>query len=233
LCNLFNTNTKLVKIKIMLVDDHVMFCEGLQILIDRDENLECTGFATNGLDAVKLAHANPPNVVIMDFDMPKYNGIVGITELQREFPHLPILILSMFKDKEHIFDVIKAGAKGYVCKDSSIEDIITAVKAIHGGHAWFKGEIANVITPELITLLKGETKPSVKEILTRREDEIIFLFAEGYTKSQVGEKLGISPHTVQAHTAHILKKLKLKSTVELLHYAIRKNIKKVNWNTQN
>lgn len=219
-----------MKIKVLLVDDHVMFCEGLQILLSRDPDIDCIGYATNGLEAVKKVREGQVDVVVMDYDMPKYNGLFGINEIQTDFPNIPIIVLSMFKDKDHIFDVIKAGVKGYIGKDAKIETIISAIKSVHSGNAWFKGDIANVITPELITMLKGESKPRIKEVLTRREDELIFLFAEGFTKSQISEKLGISPHTVQAHTAHILKKLKLKSNVELLHYAIRKNIKKVSWN---
>jgi DNA-binding NarL/FixJ family response regulator len=203
-----------------------MFREGLRKLIIDDADFESVDEADNGLDAVIKAGINPPDVVIIDYDMPIYNGIYGTKELIKQQPGIPVLFLSMFKDREHIFEAIKAGAKGYVNKMTKTDELVKAAKALYNGGTWFKGEIAEVISSFVIDNVKGQVKFQSEDVLTHREKEITSLFAEGFSASEISTKLSISKQTVQVHKANIFKKLNLHNSTELLRYAIRNNLTK-------
>ncbi|MEI6899513.1 MAG: response regulator transcription factor [Bacteroidota bacterium] len=215
-----------MKINLLIVDDHMMFREGVRKIIMEDPDFEMVSEAENGLDAVIQAGINPPNVVIIDYDMPIYNGIYGIKELLKQQPGLPILLLSMFKDKEHIFEAINAGAKGFLNKMAKTQELIIATKAVYNGETWFKGEIAEIISSFVVDNAKGHMKLQTDDILTTREKEITSLFAEGFSAQEISAKLSISKQTVQVHKANIFKKLNLHNNTELLRYAIRNNMTK-------
>lgn len=216
-----------LKINLLIVDDHVVLREGIQELFARDTDIGSIEEASNGLDAILKAGKNRPDVVVMDFEMPKYNGIYAAKEMIKQQPGIPILLLSMFNDKQHILEAIKAGVKGYLSKDARIQEILLAVKALHNRETWFKGEIAEIITSYLIDSSSGHSSLQTSSGLTPRETEITCLYAEGKTATEIGKKLSISKRTVEVHKANIFKKLSIKSTIELLHYAIHHNIVKV------
>lgn len=211
----------------LVVDDHAVLREGIKEIFSKDSDIESIEEAGNGLDAVLKAAKNKPDVVVMDFEMPAYNGIYAAKELIKQQPGLPILLLSMFNDKEHILEAINAGVKGYLGKDTRIPEILLAVKELHNRGTWFKGEIAEIITPYLISTASGQSSLNPNIGLTPREIEITRLYAEGKNSVNIGKKLNISKRTVEVHKANIFKKLNLKSTIELLRYAIRNNLVKV------
>jgi len=216
-----------LKIKLLVVDDHAVLREGMKEIFARDTDIESIEEAGNGLEAVLKAAKNKPDVVVMDFEMPAYNGIYAAKEMIKQQPGLPILLLSMFNDKEHILEAIHAGVKGYLGKDSKIQEILHAVKELHNRGTWFKGEIAEIITPYLIATASGQSGLYPNNVLTPREIEITCLYAEGKNSVEIGKKLNISKRTVEVHKANIFKKLNLKSTIELLRYAIRNDLVKV------
>lgn len=217
-----------MKIKLLIVDDHAVLREGIKEIFAKDTDIETIEEASNGLDAVLKAAKNKPDVVVMDFEMPKYNGIYAAKEMIKQQPGLPVLLLSMFNDKEHILEAINAGVKGYLGKDTRIQEILQAVKELHSRGTWFKGEIAEIITPYLIATASGQSSLYPNNGLTPREIEITCLYAEGKKSTEIGKKLSISKRTVEVHKANIFKKLNLSSTIELFRYAIHNNIVKIN-----
>ncbi len=217
-----------MKIKLLVVDDHAVLREGIKEIFAKDTDIETIEEASNGLDAVLKAGKNRPDVVVMDFEMPKYNGIYAAKEMIKQQPNLPILLLSMFNDKEHILEAINAGVKGYLGKDAKLHEILLAVKELHNRGTWFKGEIAEIITPYLIATASGQSNSDSNNGLTPREIEITCLYAEGKKSIEIGSKLNISKRTVEVHKANIFKKLNLSSSIELFRYAIRNNLVKIN-----
>ncbi len=213
-----------MNIKLLIVDDHAALREGMQKIFSEDADIESIEEAGNGLDALLKASKNKPDVVIMDYEMPKYDGIYASKELLKQYPGLPVLLLSMFGDKEHILEAIRAGVKGYLSKEVRTSEILLAVKALYNRGTWFRGEIAEMITPYLIDTVSGQPLLHADRGLTSRETEIIRHYADGKTSSQIGKKLGISKRTVEVHKANIFKKLNVNSSIELLRYAIHNNI---------
>ncbi len=216
-----------MKIKLLVVDDHEVLRKGMKEIFAKDTDIDTITEASNGLDAVLKADENRPDVVVMDFEMPKYNGIYATKEIIKQHPGIPILLLSMFVDKEHILEAINAGVKGYLGKDTRIQEILQAIKELHNRGTWFKGEIAEIITPYLVATASGQSNLHPTNGLTPREIEITCLYAEGNKSIEICKKLTISKRTVEVHKANIFKKLNLKSTIELLRYAIHNNIVKI------
>lgn len=216
-----------MKIKLLIVDDHAVLREGMKEIFAKDTDIESIDEASNGLDAVIKAGNNKPDVIVMDFEMPSYNGIYAAKEITKQQPGIPILLLSMFNDKEHILEAIHAGVKGYLSKDSKIQEILQAVKELYNHGSWFKGEIAEIIAPFLIAEASGQSNPYAHNELTTREIEITGLFAEGKNSTEISQKLNISKRTVEVHKANIFKKLNIKSTIELMRYAIHHKIVKI------
>jgi DNA-binding NarL/FixJ family response regulator len=217
-----------LKIKLLIADDHASLREGMQKIFSEDSDIESVEEAVNGLDAILRAARNKPDVVIMDYEMPKYNGIYAAKEMIKQQPGLPILLLSMFNDKEHILEAISIGVKGYISKEARMSEVLSAVKELYNRGTWFKGEVAEIITSHLIASASGESRVRLNNRLTPRETEITCLFSEGKTSVDIGNKLNISKRTVEVHKANIFKKLNVKSTIELMRYAIHNHIIKIN-----
>ncbi|MEI6682909.1 MAG: response regulator transcription factor [Bacteroidota bacterium] len=214
-------------IKVLLVDDHTMFREGLKKLILEDPEIEFVEEADNGLAAAIKAGVYDPDVVIMDYDMPIYNGIYGTKEILKQFPTMPVMLLSMFNDKEHIFEAINAGVRCYLNKMAKSQEMIQAVKALYNGGTWFKGEIAEKISSYVVDNVNGQNKHREKEALTQRQKQIVSLFADGHTATEISKILSLSIQTIQVHKSNIYKKLYIHNNTELVRYAIRNNLTKV------
>lgn len=214
-------------IKLLIVDDHAMVREGLSRMLGEDSFIGQIDEAKNGLAAVIKAKEMQPDVIIMDYDMPHYNGIYGTKELLKESPGAKVLMLSMFQTKELILEAIQAGVKGFVLKEGNADELIGAIKAVHAGHTWYKGNVAEIIAPYLIAASTGQHQTPQKGNLSKREKEILCLFAEGLSAKEIGEKLNISKRTVEVHKSKIFKKLYIHNTAELIRYAIRNNLTKL------
>ncbi len=211
-------------IKLLIVDDHSIVREGLIRMLSEDTSFGMIAEAKNGLTAVMKAREIHPDVVIMDYEMPHYNGIYGTRELLKELPETKVIMLSMFQTKEFIMEAIQVGVKGFVLKEGHSDELIAAVKAVYKGETWFKGPVAEIITPFLIAQATGQVVDNNIKALSARETEILCLYAEGLSAKEIGEKLEISKRTVEVHKAKIFKKLDIHNTAELIRYAVKNNL---------
>lgn len=214
-------------IKLLIVDDHSMVREGLIRMLSEDTSFGLIAEAKNGLTAVMKAREIRPDVVIMDYEMPHYNGIYGTRELLKELPDIKVIMLSMFQTKEFIMEAIQVGVRGFILKEGHSEELIAAVKAVYRGDTWFKGPVAEIITPFLIAQATGQVADNTSKALSARETEILCQYAEGLSAKEIGEKLDISKRTVEVHKAKIFKKLDIHNTAELIRYAVKNNLIKI------
>lgn len=209
--------------KVLIADDHALVREGLKKLLLSSGHIKNVVEAENGLEATEKAIAENFDLVILDFEMPKCNGIFASKRILEHKPGLPILMVSMFQSREHVSDAVNAGIKGFLPKESRSEDFLAAVLSVGNGHSWFKGQIAEYIAEEIVERQYGK-KVKDRNQLTKRESQLLILFAEGMSSVDVADSLHISRRTVEVHKASIYKKLGVKNNTELIRYAIRNNL---------
>jgi len=212
------------RIKILLADDHVVMRRGIRALLERRDEFEVVAEAGNGREAVELAETHSPDVVVVDIAMPNLNGIEAARQIALKAPHTAIVILSMHSDESYVLRALKAGARGYLLKDSPESDLINAIFAVHGGKAFFSPAISKMLVEDYMRQLQHRGVDDSYELLTTREREILQLLAEGKSNKDVATLLTLSLHTVETHRSNILQKLNLHGTPELMLYAIRKGV---------
>lgn len=213
------------KIKLVLVDDHEIVRDGIKSLLLNSDNIEIVGEAANVDELFNLLIAHRADIIIMDISLPGKSGIDITKELSTKYPDLKVLILSMFTEEEFIYNAIKAGAKGYLPKNSKQEDLLTAITAIQNGEEFFSPLISKVLMNSYVKKIRNENNfENDQEKLSKREMEILQLVVEGFSNKEISEKLFISIRTVETHKTHVLQKLNLKSTVDLVKYAIKNKI---------
>jgi DNA-binding NarL/FixJ family response regulator len=208
------------KIKIILVDDHQMFRDGIKSVLSDESNIEIVGEVGNGKDLYKLLESTKPDIIIADISMPEISGIEVATYISENYADIKILILSMHSSEEFITKALNAGANGYLPKDTSMNELLEAIKTIHKGENYFNKDISNTILKSII----NKSKEDKDKKLTNREKEIISLVVEGLTNKEIADQLSISIRTVDSHKNNIMQKLNLKSSVELVKYAIKNNL---------
>ncbi|OQA97829.1 MAG: Oxygen regulatory protein NreC [Bacteroidetes bacterium ADurb.Bin217] len=213
----------MIKITVIIVDDHKIVRDGIKALISEDSTIEIIGEASSGEEFWKLLQIAIPHVVLMDINLTDTTGIELTQKAIESYPDLNILILSMHMSDEFITNSIEAGAKGYLPKTTSQQELLDAIKKVSTGSEYYNTEVSEVLLKSFIRKTKNASKekeePQVQ--LTKRELEIIVLFAEGLSNKEIADKLFISIRTVESHKNNIMQKLDLKSTVELVKYAIR------------
>jgi two-component system response regulator NreC len=212
------------KLRILLADDHILMRSGLRALLDRQPNLEVVGESENGRETVALAASLKPDVVVMDVGMPILNGIEATQTIVTQNPTVAVVILSMHADESYVMRALKAGARGYLLKDSAAADLIGAIQAISQGKSFFSPKVSRILAEDYVRVLKQKGAVDTYDLLTSREREILQLLAEGKTNKEVATALNISPYTVETHRGHILQKLDLHNSAELVLYAVRKGI---------
>jgi two-component system response regulator NreC len=212
------------KLRILLADDHVVMRSGLRALLERQPNLEIVGECENGREAVELAASVRPDVVVMDVGMPVLNGIEATKAIVSKQPATAVVILSMHADESYVMRALKAGARGYLLKDSAAADLIGAIQTISRGKSFFSPKVSHILAEDYIRVLKQKGAVDSYDLLTDREREILQLLAEGNGNKEVATSLNISPYTVETHRGHILQKLNLHNAAELVLYAVRKGI---------
>ncbi|MBX2989644.1 MAG: response regulator transcription factor [Bacteroidetes bacterium] len=214
------------KISVLIADDHTIVRHGLVSLLSLCEEFEIVGEAENGRDAVDIALAKNPNVVLMDIGMPILNGLEATRQIRKLAPHIKVLILSGYDNDEYILQVIQTGANGYILKNSMLDDLYTAIRSVQRGQAFFSPAVSKVIVDSYVTRPSDRTGPAPKTTrpLTSREREILQLIAEGHLHHQIAERLKISVRTVDTHRNNIMKKLDLHDTASLVTYAIKNGI---------
>ncbi|MFH1853460.1 MAG: response regulator transcription factor [Candidatus Neomarinimicrobiota bacterium] len=206
---------------ILIVDDHTILREGLALLFTKHPHLDVVGEAANGKEAISRCKELVPDIVLMDLDMPILNGIEATRIISKDFPNTKVIVLSMHPDHEYVQAALKAGAKGFLVKETAAGEMIQAIMAVSDGKAFFSPSVSSTIIDKMYA---GDTQKGDIELLTRREREILQLIAEGNTTKHIAELLYISHTTVSKHRENIMRKLGLHDTAGLVRYAIQKGI---------
>jgi two-component system, NarL family, response regulator NreC len=211
-----------MSIKILIVDDHQLFREGLINLLSDSSEIEVIAQAENGKEAIKKARKFNPDIIIMDIGMPVMNGVEATEILKKELSDIKVIAISMYSDKHFIKGMLEAGASGYLLKSCTYNQLIEAINAVYSGKKYLSDKITEVIIHDYLG--KEEKIPNNDPKLSERESEILKLFAEGKTSREISELLFISVKTVGTHKQNILEKLELKTTTDLVKYALKKGI---------
>jgi two-component system, NarL family, response regulator NreC len=211
-------------LRILLGDDHTIVRQGLRKILEDQPEWEVVAEAPDGREAVRQALALKPDVAVLDIGMPLLSGIEATRQILRRLPDLAILILSMHSDEAFITPALQAGARGYLLKDSADTDLIRGVTAVAAGKSFFSPIAAKVMLDDYLRHLAKKGIVDRYEALSEREREIFQLVAEGRSNKEVADLLSISVATVETHRAHILQKLDVHSTAELVLYAVRRGV---------
>ena len=211
-------------IRIILADDHAVMRRGLRLLLEQQKDFHVLAEASDGREAVALAESLKPDVVVMDVTMPNLNGIEAARQIVARQPHIAIVVLSMHSDEGYVLRALKAGARGYLLKESAEADLLLAVRSVSEGKAFFSPSVSRLLVEDYIRQLQDKDIEDSYDLLTMREREILQLVAEGKSNKEVANVLNLSVYTVETHRGNILEKLNLHSVPELILYAVRKGV---------
>lgn len=216
-----------MSIRIVLVDDHRMFREGVRNMLDQQADMEVVGEAEDGRAAAELVRELSPHVVVMDVTMPNLNGIDATCHIVTEHAGVKVIALSMHAHQRFVQEMLKAGASGYLLKECAVEELVQAVHVVvDDGQIYLSPEITRVVVDDYLEICQKEDIPDAP-LLTAKEREILQLVAEGDTSEQIAQTLCMSRRTVEKHRSSIMGKLKTRSMADLIKYAIRKGLTKV------
>ena len=211
------------KIKVLVADDHTILRQGIKSLLANEEEIEVIGEAKDGREALTIIEETLPDVILMDIAMPGLNGLEATRRIKKKFPRMKVLVLTMYTNEEYIFQILNAGANGYLVKETAFQDLISAIKAVYKNEAFMSPSISKKVINSYIKRAQNDEEKTC-EILTTREREILQLIAEGNSSKKIAELLFISPKTVETHRTHIMDKLNIHNRTGLVKYAIRKGI---------
>ena len=208
--------------RIILADDHLMFRQGLKKILGERADLEIIGEANSGLDLLKLLQELVPDLVILDISMPTLRGIEAVREIKSLRPNVKILILTMHKEREYLYQSVSGGADGFLLKEDADTELFSAIKTIQQGRIYISPTMADESTEDWVRMARGERTIPFGDLLTTRERQVLKLIAEGKSSKDIAALLFISARTVERHRANIMDKLNLKKTADLVKYAIQK-----------
>lgn len=218
------------KIRILLADDHAILRAGLVRLLGEEKDIEVVGEAENGREAVQKVQELHPDIVLMDIGMPVMNGMEATKQIKKRDADVKVLVLTMHDNEEYLFQVLQAGAAGYVLKKAADSDLVNAIHVVSRGDCFLYPSAAKMVVENYLDKLKhGQEPTSSFDTLTDREREILKLVAEGHTNREIAETLFISVKTVETHKANIMEKLNLHKRAELVKYAIKKGLLQVDF----
>lgn len=206
------------RIKVLIVDDHPVVRRGIVAALSGYKHLAVVGEAGDGHQAIALARTAAPDVVLMDISMPEMDGLAVMQQLRKAAPRARVLALSMYNKKEYIIQIVRAGARGYMLKNASPEELARAIESVHAGQTAFSREVATVGAQGLSGA--RATEPGPLEQLSPREREVLLLIAEEHSNQAIAEKLGLGVRTVETHRERIMRKLGARSAVDLTKFAI-------------
>lgn len=208
------------KIHVLIADDHAIVRQGLKQILSETEDLIITGEADDGSEALQLARLQPWDVFLLDVSMPNRNGIDTLKQLKKEFPRLPVLILSMHPEEQYALRALKAGASGYLTKQSAPEQLVNAIRQVASG----KKYVSPAVAQQLIEALSDDTDKLPHERITDREYQVLVMIAAGKSQTQIADKLNLGVATVSTYRARLLEKMGLKSTAELIRYGLEHDL---------
>jgi two-component system response regulator NreC len=208
------------EITLILADDHAMVRSGLRMLLEAQTDMRIIGEAENGTEAVSQITSLQPDVVLMDVQMPDMNGIEATRQIKKRVPETAVLALTIYEDDQYFFEMLRAGASGYIPKRAAPDDLVTAIRTVARGDVFLYPSLASRLVQDFVNRQGTTTAPTCDE-LTPREQEVVTLIAEGLTNAAIGKQLEISVKTVDRHRENIMRKLNMHNRVELVKYAIR------------
>ena len=212
------------KIRVLLAEDHTIVRQGLRSILDGREGIQVVGEAKDGREAVEKAQQLQPDIVLMDLSMPLLSGLEATRQIKSLCPQIEVLVLTMHADEEYVFQILQAGASGYLLKQSAVGELVTAIQAVDQGDSYLSPAISRKVVDGYVRQAREQSQVDPYEQLTDREREVLHLIAEGYSTQEIADLLFISPKTVRGHRSSLTEKLGLHSNAELTRYAIRKGI---------
>jgi len=208
-------------ISVLIAEDHAIVRQGVRLLLDNQPDMEVAGEAANGSEAVELVEKLRPDVVVMDLAMPGMNGLEATRSIRKRFPGTQIVALTVHDSDEHFFQMIDAGAAGYILKGADPSVLLEGIRVAHRGDVFLYPPLTTKLVRDYLGRTGGEDAATRYNELTEREREVLRLIAEGHTNQEIAELLFISPSTVQTHRTHVMEKLGLHRRSELIEYAFR------------
>jgi two-component system response regulator NreC len=217
----------MAKIRLLLVDDHQIVRAGLRMMFVAENDMEIVGEADSGEAAIKAVAELQPDVVVMDVAMPGLSGIEATRRIKQTNPDTVVLALTMYEDEQYFFEMLNAGAAGYIPKRAAPDDLVSAIRVVHQGNVFLHSTLARFLMKDMLggapAPEQPETTPTIEE-LTPREQEVLTCIAEGHTNREIAETLVISVKTVDRHRENIMQKLNIHNRIELVKYAISKGL---------
>lgn len=211
------------KIRLLLVDDHEIVRAGIRMLFLAESDMEIVGEVGSGEEAIEAVRDLTPDVVIMDVAMPGMTGIEATRQIKEASPDTTVLALTMYDDEQYFFEMLNAGASGYIPKRAAPDDLVSAIRVVNQGNVFLHSTLANFLMKDVLGQAETNAEQAVPE-LTPREREVLTYIAEGFTNREIAEALVISVKTVDRHRENIMQKLNLHSRVELVKFAIEKGL---------
>jgi DNA-binding NarL/FixJ family response regulator len=210
--------------RILLADDHTLMRQGLRQILEQNGNFEVIAEANSGLEAVEMANQHHPDVAIIDVGMKELNGIEATSQILKKSPHTVVLILSMYSDERYVIRAVKAGARGYVLKNSAGDELVRAIQQVQRGNAFFSPAVARLFQEGHGRLAEVGEAADRYELLTERERQVYQLLAEGNSNKDIANRLNLSLHTIETHRWRVMEKMGLHSTAELVLSAVRRGL---------
>jgi two-component system response regulator NreC len=209
------------RIRVLLVDDHDVVRTGIRALIEAEKDMEVIGEAASGREGLRMVQELEPDIVLMDITMDDMDGMEATRRMRECCEEADVLALTIHEGREYFFEMLNAGASGYVPKSAAAEELMIAIRAVARGEVYLHSSVAQLLLQDHLRRARTDSEPEGEDTLTDREREVLTLVAEGMMNREIGEQLGISPKTVARHRENIMRKLELHSRTELVKYAIR------------
>lgn len=213
-----------MSIEVMLVDDHSIVRQGIKSIISQEPDIAIVAEASNGRDAIAAVNNKKPDVIIMDITMPSLNGLEAANQIIKKNKHVKIVVLSMHEDRVFIEKALNYGAKGYILKDSAIDEIVRAIREVQAGGYFLSSKISSFVVRDFVKRRQSPMRLKGAAILTNRETEILQLVSEGLNSKEIAQKLNIALKTVLAHRNNIMQKLDMHNQAQLIRFALKEGV---------